>query len=156
MKVIDVIIIVFCAFLILKGVKKGFVKEVAGILAVVVALIASFLFHEPIENVLSSFTSSVSIPLVAYIATFVAVYFLIILLGGLLDKILKSIFLGGVNRLLGGVFGAIKSVLWLTMLTYAYTVAKDGVGFEHPSWVQDSSFFPFLVDFSEILSGYLA
>lgn len=155
MKVIDVLIIVFSAFLIFKGIRKGFVKEVAGMLAVVLALIASFLFHGQVENILSSFTSSVSIPLVAYITTFVVVYFLIILLGGLIDKLLKSIFLGGVNRLFGGVFGAIKSVLWLTVVTYAYTVAKDGVGFEHPSWVQDSSLFPFLVDFSAILSGYL-
>ena len=87
---------------------------------------------------------------------FVGVYLLVKLIGRLIDNVLKSIMLGGVNRILGGLFGGLKSALWFTIITYAYTVAKTNVGFDHPIWIQDSKCFPVLVDFAEILSNYLA
>ena len=87
---------------------------------------------------------------------FLAVYLAVMLFGNLLDKVLKSIFLGGVNRILGGVFGLLKSVLWLTLITFAYSTIKDGAGLHHPAWIIDSLFYPFLLDFTEIMSSYLA
>ncbi len=156
MKGLDLVILLFTAFLVAKGIWKGFVKEIAGIIAVLLAVIVSFLYHEPATAYFGSKFEFDYLPVATYVVLFVAVYAAVMLLGNLIDKILKTIFLGGINRILGGVFGAVKSALWLTILTYAYSTAKNGVGFQHPEWILDSQYFPFLVDFSEILSGYLA
>ena len=156
MKGLDLVILLFTAFLVVKGIWKGFVKEIAGIAAVLLAVIVSFVYHDSATALLSNHFEFNYLPTIAYIIVFIIVYSAVMLLGNLVDKILKTVFLGGINRILGGVFGAVKSVLWLTILTYAYTTAKSGVGFQHPEWILDSQYFPFLVDFSEILSGYLA
>jgi len=148
--------LLFTAFLVVKGIWKGFVKEIAGIAAVLLAVIVSFVYHDAATALLSKYFEFDYLPTVAYIIVFLVVYSAVMLLGNIIDKILKTVFLGGVNRILGGVFGVLKSALWLTILTYAYTTAKSGVGFQHPAWILDSYYFPFLVDFSEILSSYLA
>jgi uncharacterized membrane protein required for colicin V production len=44
-KGLDLVLTVFAAFLLVKGIWKGFVKEISGILAVVGGVIASFLLN---------------------------------------------------------------------------------------------------------------
>ena len=156
MQGIDLIILLFTASLVVKGVLKGFVKEIAGIVAVVLAVIFSFLYHKEAAAYLDNFIGPEYVVAVSYVAVFLIVYLLVMLLGNILDKVLKSVFLGGVNRILGGVFGAIKAVLWLTLATYAYSTLQSGIGFEHPEWLIDSAFYPFLLDITEILSQFLA
>ena len=156
MQGLDLVILIFTAFLLIKGVWKGFVKEVAGIIAVVLAVFISFRFHKDTAGYLVSFIDDKYVTVTAYLMLFLAVYLAVMLFGNLLDKVLKSIFLGGVNRILGGVFGLLKSVLWLTLITFAYSAIKDGAGLHHPAWIIDSLFYPFLLDFTEIMSSYLA
>ena len=156
MQGLDLVILIFTAFLLIKGVWKGFVKEVAGIIAVVLAVFISFRFHKDTAGYLVSFIDDKYVTVTAYLVLFLAVYLAVMLFGNLLDKVLKSIFLGGVNRILGGVFGLLKSVLWLTLITFAYSAIKDGAGLHHPAWIIDSLFYPFLLDFTEIMSSYLA
>ena len=156
MQGLDLVILIFTAFLLIKGVWKGFVKEVAGIIAVVLAVFISFRFHKDTAGYLVSFIDEKYVTVTAYLILFLAVYLAVMLFGNLLDKVLKSVFLGGVNRILGGVFGLLKSVLWLTLITFAYSTIKDGAGLYHPAWIIDSLFYPFLLDFTEIMSSYLA
>ena len=155
MKGLDLVVLLFTAFLVVKGIWKGFVKEIAGIAAVLLAVVVSFVYHDSATKLLANYFEFDYLPTAAYVVVFIIVYSAVMLLGNLIDKVLRTIFLGGANRILGGVFGTIKSALWLTILTYAYSTAKNSVGFQHPDWVLDSRCFPFLVDFSEILSGYL-
>ncbi|HBB80583.1 MAG TPA: hypothetical protein DCZ98_02010, partial [Cryomorphaceae bacterium] len=55
MQGLDLVILIFTAFLLIKGVWKGFVKEVAGIIAVVLAVFISFRFHKDTAGYLVSF-----------------------------------------------------------------------------------------------------
>jgi membrane protein required for colicin V production len=156
MQGLDLVILIFTAFLLIKGIWKGFVKEVAGIIAVMLAVFISFRFHKDTAGYLVSFIDEKYATVTAYLVLFLAVYLAVMLFGNLLDKVLKSVFLGGVNRLFGGVFGLLKSVLWLTLITFAYSTIKDGAGLHHPAWIIDSLFYPFLLDFTEIMSSFLA
>jgi len=156
MQGLDLVILIFTAFLLVKGIWKGFVKEIAGIIAVVLAVLISFRFHKDTAGYLVSFIDEKYASVAAYLTLFLAVYLVVMLLGNVLDRVLKYVFLGGINRVLGGVFGILKSVLWLTLVTFAYSSIKDGVGFRHPAWILDSLFYPFLLDLTEILASYLA
>jgi uncharacterized membrane protein required for colicin V production len=64
--------------------------------------------------------------------------------------------LGGFNRILGGLFGLIKAILWCSIIAYGYTTAQSGLGFDHPQLVVDSLAFPFIIDFVEMLKSLLA
>ena len=156
MKGFDLVVIICTSLLIAKGMWKGFIKEIAGIIAVFLAVVLSFSLHDEAIVLLSNRLHLAYLSSATYVVLFVGVYLLVKLIGGFIDNILKSIMLGGINRILGGLFGGIKSALWFTIITYAYTIAKTNVGFDHPIWIQDSRYFPVLVDFAEILCNYLA
>ena len=156
MKGFDLIVLICTSLLVAKGMWKGFVKEIAGILAVLLAVIISFSFQDEAVVLLSNYFSFPYLSLATYIILFAGVYLIVKLAGGLVDKVLKSVLLGGVNRLFGAVFGGLKSVLWFTIITYAYTTTQIIIGFNHPLWIQDSTCFPILIDLAEILLNYLA
>jgi membrane protein required for colicin V production len=150
-KGLDLVLTVFAAFLLVKGIWKGFVKEISGILAVVGGVIASFLLHGAAEEFLSAYIGPKYLAFVSYAILFIAVYLGIMLLGNLIDRVVKSVMLGGFNRILGGFFGLLKALLWTSLCVYAYSTLQEGVGFEHPSLVSDSIFYPFLLDFVALL-----
>ena len=147
---LDLVVVVFCAFLVAKGIWKGFVKEIAGIVAVIGGVAVSFLFHAKVQPYISAFVGEKYIQLVSYVIIFLGFYLIVMMLGKLLDKILRSIMLGGINRVLGALFGLIKACFWLTLLTFAYTKIHLGIGFSHPVWVTDSICYPFLLDFVSV------
>ena len=147
---LDLVIVVFCAFLVAKGIWKGFVKEIAGIVAVIGGVAVSFLFHAQVQPYISAFVGEKYIQLVSYVIIFLGFYLIVMMLGKLLDKILRSIMLGGINRVLGALFGLIKACFWLTLLAFAYTKIHLGIGFNHPVWVTDSICYPFLLDFVSV------
>lgn len=147
---LDLVVVVFCAFLVAKGMWKGFVKEIAGIVAVIGGVAVSFLFHAQVQPYISAFVAEKYIQLVSYVVIFLGFYLIVMMLGKLLDKILRSIMLGGINRVLGALFGLIKACFWLTLLTFAYTKIHVGIGFNHPVWVIDSVCYPFLLDLVSI------
>ena len=147
---LDLVIVVFCAFLVAKGIWKGFVKEIAGIVAVIGGVAVSFLFHAQVQPYISAFVAEKYIQLVSYVIIFLGFYLIVMMLGKLLDKMLRSIMLGGINRVLGALFGLIKACFWLTLLTFAYTKIHVGIGFNHPVWVTDSICYPFLLDFVSV------
>ncbi|MEL0026792.1 MAG: CvpA family protein [Schleiferiaceae bacterium] len=150
-KGLDLVLTVFAAFLLVKGIWKGFVKEISGILAVVGGVIASFLLHGAAEEFLGAYIGPKYLAFVSYAILFIAVYLGIMLLGNLIDRVVKSVMLGGFNRILGGFFGLLKALLWTSLCVYAYSTLQEGVGFEHPSLVSDSIFYPFLLDFVALL-----
>ena len=147
---LDLVVVVFCAFLLAKGIWKGFVKEIAGIVAIIGGVAVSFLFHAQIQPHISSFVAEKYVQLASYVLVFLGFYLIVMMLGKLLDKTLRSIMLGGINRILGALFGFIKACFWLTLLTFAYTKIHLGIGFNHPMWVTDSMCYPFLLDLVSI------
>jgi len=150
-KGLDLVLTVFAAFLLVKGIWKGFVKEISGILAVVGGVIASFMLHGAAEEFLGAYIGPKYLGFVSYAILFIAVYLGIMLLGNLIDRAVKSVMLGGFNRILGGFFGLLKALLWTSLCVYAYSMLQEGVGFEHPSLVADSIFYPLLLDFVSLL-----
>ena len=150
-KGLDLVLTVFVAFLLVKGIWKGFVKEISGILAVVGGVVTSFMLHSAAEEFLSPYVGPKYLGFVAYSILFIAAYLGIMLLGSFIDRVVKSVMLGSFNRILGGVFGLLKALLWTSLCVYAYSSLQEGVGFDHPGLVANSIFYPFLLDFVLLL-----
>ena len=150
-KGLDLVLTVFAAFLLVKGIWKGFIKEISSILAVAGGVIASFVLHGSTEGFLSAYIGPKYLGFMSYAILFISFYLGIMLLGNLIDRVVKSVMLGGFNRFFGGVFGLLKALLWASLCVYAYSTLQEGLGFEHPSLVADSMFYPFLLDFVALL-----
>ena len=75
---LDLVIVVFCAFLVAKGIWKGFVKEMAGIVAVIGGVVVSFLFHAQVQPYIVSFVGEKYVQFVSYILVFIGFYLIVL------------------------------------------------------------------------------
>lgn len=102
---------VFAASLVL-GAWRGLVREVISILGWVIAFLAANLLAGPLA---AAMPQSIPTPELRVAAAFVAVFIgsLVVttLLALLLSKIVKAVGLGGLDRLLGALFGAARGLL---------------------------------------------
>ena len=104
---------VFAASLVV-GAWRGLVREVISILGWVIAFLAANLFAGPLGPAMPLAIPSPELQVAAaFIVVFVGSLIVTTLLGLLLSKIVKAVGLGGVDRMLGAIFGAARGALIL-------------------------------------------
>ena len=99
---------------------RGVLHELVGLLSWLLAFIGARLFSAPLAGSLSGHIEPPALAaVVAFIALFFAIRLGVLLLQSLLGAALKTVGLDGANRLLGGVFGAVKGTLAVTLAVLA-------------------------------------
>lgn len=136
MNYIDLAIVGLVIFGAVKGFSKGFIIEAASLIALILGLIGALLFSSTVGTLLESFIDADRIPPsgVLFILTFIAIIIGINLLAKFLTRVLKMAALGGLNRLLGAVFGGLKFILILSAITlildqfeFLFTFMEDDI-----------------------------
>jgi len=117
------ILVILCGFL-LKGLLRGLLKEVCSLAGLFVGAFLAFRYHGPLADAL---LKSVDLPAQIAVAISFTVLFLttmvfFLALGFLLSRFIKLLFLGGFNRLVGGVFGLCQGVLLLAVVLFALSL----------------------------------
>ena len=142
---------VFAVSLVL-GAWRGLVREVVSILGWVIAFLAANLLAGPLGPAMPDFIPTPELRLAAaYVAIFVASLIVTSLLGLLLSKVISAVGLGGIDRLLGMVFGAARGLLIL--LAAALLAGLTSVP-RQPYW-RDSTSGPLLAQAAGILKPLL-
>jgi len=110
MNVIDIVLGVILLFGIIRGFMRGFIIELASLLALVVGVYGAIHFsYFAFDFLQNQFDwEEQYIQLTAFAITFILIVLFILLIGKLLTKLVGVIALGIVNRILGGVFGLLK------------------------------------------------
>lgn len=120
---LDVVIIATMGFLVVRGVFRGFFKEIASLAGVVLGIWLGNLLQPQLTAYLKThFASLPALPLISFAAIFVAVVILCNLIGLALKGLLKKAFLGWADRALGVglalVKGLIITYLGIVLLTF--------------------------------------
>jgi membrane protein required for colicin V production len=114
----DFVIIVVLALLTLRGLLRGFVAEVAGVVAIAAAFCAAWFYNGAADPIFQQFHLD---PGVAHVAGMVlagaVAYFVVIFIAALLRRIAKLPLLGTGNAIAGAAVGAVKGivVLWIAL-----------------------------------------
>jgi membrane protein required for colicin V production len=107
---IDIIVLVLLGLGIVRGFMNGVIREVAGLLGAVLGIWAglrlAFVFAEYYRQHID--INEKLLPFLAFLTAFVLALVAVLLLGRVLDKIVKEASLGIVNKLMGALFGALK------------------------------------------------
>lgn len=121
MNILDIIIILPIAYGLIRGLFSGLVQELTAIVALIAGVICAKLYAADVaQYLMQAVTWDKQIcEAVAYSAVFLAVSLLLNIVGRLLARLLSAISLGGINKLLGGVFGAAK---WALLVAVILTV----------------------------------
>ncbi|MGP8214655.1 MAG: CvpA family protein [Bacteroidia bacterium] len=141
---VDIFLILPIAWGFYKGFKKGLIVELASILAIILGVYACAKFSDMVASFLGaelhSHLSSFYLSIMADIILFIGILMLVFFLAKRIQKLAEALFLGIANRLLGGLFGAFKWALLLSVLLYFFDIlnAKTAIVstdlLEH-SWV---------------------
>lgn len=118
MNTFDLFIFIPIALGLIFGLFKGFVKEVVSLLAVVAAILLAELLSGKFAPVVGSWfsLSDKMATTVSYTLIFIISVLLAFLFSNITSKVLKSISLGWLNSLLGGIFGALKFAIVVSVL----------------------------------------
>lgn len=118
MDTFDIIIAALLLFGFVRGLMKGLFVEVASLIALLAGVYGAIHFSYFIGDWLKNSVSwdEKYITLTAFACTFVVIIIVISILGKILTKIANFASLGILNKILGGVFGALKIGLILSVV----------------------------------------
>ena len=112
---LDIILGVLLAFAFYKGLQNGLFIELASLVSLLAGIYFAIKFSSFVKEVLAGFVkwNPNTIQVVAFILTFISVVIVVSLLGKFLTGIADFAFLGWLNKLGGGFFRVLKTVLIL-------------------------------------------
>ena len=119
MNSLDIIFGLILSIFILAGIWKGFFREVLGFIGIIGGLFLALIGFAPIGKLLTSLIPGIPTfiwPFISFILIFIGVYISSRLLAGILSKLSETIFLGWLNRLLGGLVGGLKGALLISLI----------------------------------------
>ncbi len=121
---LDIAILVILGAFILKGMLRGLLKELCSLLGLAAGAFLAFRFYGPLAE---SVARSLRLPhgvcvTVSFFALFLATILFFAVLGYLLSRFVKLLFLGGANRVAGALFGLVQGVLVLALVLFSLSL----------------------------------
>jgi membrane protein required for colicin V production len=140
MNTFDIILTALILFGFIRGLLKGLFVELASLLSLIVGVYGAIHFSYFIGDFLKDSVDwdERYISIVAFAVTFIVIVIVISLLGKLFTKIANFAALGILNKLLGGVFGAVKIGLILSVLLIVFDKLNSTIPFVNKENTEDS------------------
>ena len=120
--VFDMVILGITLVLGLKGLFRGLIKEVFGIVGIIGAIFVASRISGDVGNFIAPFLAlenKTTIELIGFIASLIGFWILVYILGVILSKIFSASGLGLFDRIFGFIFGAAKVFLIFSVIAYA-------------------------------------
>lgn len=122
---------------------RGFVKEAFSLASWVAALMVAMVFHPNLAQLL---VEQIVSPSIRVVAAFAALFMGTLIVGGLLGALLSQLFkatgLGGLDRLLGTVFGVARGLLLIMAMLI---LVPPVIPVKQEVWWQKSALIPHLM-----------
>jgi len=140
MQTIDFILAIPLLWGLIIGFKKGLILELASLAALVLGVLGSLAFSDYAGKHLSEMLEipPAYLSLVSLFVTFILIVFGVFLIAKFLDKMLKIIALGFINRLAGALFGLLKYGLICSFALYFLSMVNQKVSFLPNNYHKDS------------------
>jgi membrane protein required for colicin V production len=113
----DLMVLVIVLFCMIRGVFRGLIREVSGIVAVIAGFYGAFTYYWMLSPYLDFLIQTPGIRhLVSFGVLFCGIVILVGLLAALIRKLMHVVFLGWVDRTFGLIFGTAKGILIVSVL----------------------------------------
>ena len=140
MNILDIFLGALILFGLIRGLSKGLFVEVASLVALVAGVFGAIHFSDFAAGFLESKVdwSEEYINIVAFAITFIAIVVVIAMAGKALTKLADFAALGMLNKLLGGIFGALKIGLILSIALMIFSSANKAIPFLDEKDIENS------------------
>ncbi len=116
METFDFVIGIILVFFLFRGLKNGFIIELASTVAIIVGIILAVTFSGVVAHWLSDYLTSKYISIIAFFIVLILSVIGIKILAKIIDKIIKAIALSSLNRISGAIFGTLKAAFILSII----------------------------------------
>lgn len=122
MNPVDLVFGIFILVMAIKGVIKGFVKEIFGLLALLCGIFFAHNFHAALglEFVKHITITKTTANIAAFFIIFFAVYIVTFFIGLIISSMLRKIDLGFLDRVFGFTFGVAKAMLVMVVIVLVF------------------------------------
>lgn len=143
MNILDAIILICLIPAIIQGLRKGFISQAIAIVSVIVGIWSSARFADLTVQWLMKHisVSEPTLKIIAFAVILVAVFFILGLIGRLLEKVLDFAFLGWINKLAGAAFSTLKTFLILGLVAMAFNSFNNVFEVVKPEVLEESIFY---------------
>ena len=140
MGVIDIVLGALILFGLVRGFMKGLFVEIASLIALVAGVYGAIHFSDFVADFLQNKTdwSENTIKYSAFAITFIIIILVISLAGKALTKLADFAALGIINKILGGIFGALKIALVLSVVLIVFDRLNNTLPFANEEDLEDS------------------
>lgn len=142
MNFLDLIILLPIAYVAYRGFVNGFIREVMGIIAIVLAVYVTFEYMGIISSIVAPYVENRDhATIVTGIVMFIGIIVIVQLIGAAIEKFFKVVQLSFVNQLFGLFFGALKSAIFIS----AILLLLAGIGIPSEETVSNSATYPVVI-----------
>jgi len=140
MSIIDIVLGALLLFGLIRGAMKGLFVEIASLVALVLGVYGAIHFSSFVAGFLEPNVNwnEKTINIVAFAITFVIIVLAISLAGKALTKLADFAALGIINKLAGGLFGALKIGLILSVLLIVFNKLNNTLPFMEKEDLEES------------------
>ena len=140
MNTVDIILSLVLLYGLVRGFFRGLLAELASLVGIVAGIYGAVHFSHFLGEFLSEIVEwkVQYINLISFAITFILIVFLISLAGKMLTKIAAFAALGIVNKLLGGVFGLIKSAFVASVIIMFFKATNERIEIVEDKTLEES------------------
>lgn len=154
---VDIIILICLIPAIFAGFMKGFVRQIAAVAALVLGVWAGYHFSDFVSNKLLSWISVQQnlLNIISFSIVFIGVLILVNLVGKAIERLIKLVLLGWLDKLAGIIFALIKYAFIFSILIYLMESLNDLFKFLPRQMLEESVLYGFLSKIAPAVFPYL-
>ena len=148
---IDGFVLLALVYSFYKGFSKGFVIVIASFVALILGVIGAMYFSDMVAEVLQAKTEidEQYISITAFSLTFLGIIFGVHLIAKVVNQAVKMVALGPLNKVMGGVFSTLKTMVILSVLFYIFDFANTKVEFVERKTLKESIAYSGLISITQ-------
>lgn len=129
MNTVDIILSLVLLYGLVRGLFRGLLAELASLVGIVAGIYGAVHFSHFLGDLISSLGEwkPQYVNLISFAVTFILIVFLVSLAGKMLTKVAAFAALGIVNKLLGGVFGLLKSAFVASVIIMFFKATNERI-----------------------------
>ena len=157
MNVLDVIVIICLGYGLIRGLIKGFIVEISGVIAIFFGVLGAFKFASLFTQFVFKYVAldPKIVQGICFLILFVGIIYGISLLAKMITKTLQIIALGLLNRIMGGLFGLIKWLVIISSLILVFYQIESVISLVPEAYIAESIAYTYLVDLGILLFDWL-
>ena len=157
MNILDIILAIPLLWALYRGFRKGLVYMVASLTALLLGVLGAIRFHGQTGAILSSWfkINPEHLNLVAFAVSFLIIVLIVHTVAFMVDRLIKAVALGFVNRAAGMVFGLFVAAFVVSIVLMPLDAANSRKEFISPDTVEGSLLYRPLTKLAPTVLPYL-